>query len=397
MGKKCFLLVLSAALLFGNSPSVISANEAIPDRINGVELTALKGWHANIYPWDYRPEWSAVHPVPSLWDPPKWDPREERYIAQQQSPAQIIEQSRQLDQYGSSADVLEFNVAPGNPDYNFWLRTYLGDNTDRPFYILYEHIYGNTNYVETNGAKNMDLFQNKKAFVDDIEFIVRNIVMPNKHRYVTVNGRAVIFLWAPTIMNGDFSSLLLAVKLKYPVFFIGSPGPATTDLQTLKNLKALDGFMQYAVVNFDVDLNGNPNPDNYLKMIGEYEVSSAAWRNKLSEFEAETGRKYLFIPTFQAAYDDTNFPERTSPPMYPRTRGEMEHNAEVIKRGMTEINKGLNRTIYDNVGPFVVYSELPEGGAVIESQCLPQTVNRPGRFVGCGTARLEILKKYFGN
>ena len=378
--RYAWLLILSVFFLFGKNPPLSS--ESIPTRINGVELTTLNGWHANIYPWDYRPEWSTVHPVPALWD-----------VGKNQSWAQIDRQSRQLEEYGSVADVLEFNVAPGNPDYNHWLRTYLGDNSDRPFYVLYEHIHGNTNYVEENGPKNMDLFQNKKAFVDDIEFFLNNVVLPNKHRYVTVNGRAVIYLWAPTIMNGDFATLLLAVKLKYPVFFIGSSGimgGMPTDTQTLKNLRALDGFMEYANVVFDKDENGLPKPDNYLTMIRQYEAASAELGQLIQRFESETGRKYLFIPTFQAAYDDTNFPDRDGgSSMYPRAHAEMEHGAEVIKRGMG--------TIYDDIGPFVVYSELPEGGAVIESQCLPETMDRPDRFVGCGTKRLEILQKYFKN
>ena len=166
-------------------------------------------------------------------------------------------------------------------------------------------------------------------------------------------------------------------------------GGMPTDAQVLKNLRALDGFMEYANVVFDTDENGIPKPDNYLTMVRRYQAVSAEWRQAIRRFESQTGRKYLFIPTFQAAYDDTNFPDRESPPMYPRTRSEMEHSAEVIKAGMG--------TIYDNIGPFAVYSELPEGGAVIESQCLPQTLDRPGRFVGCGTGRLQILKKYFSD
>lgn len=377
-----FPLLLNSARLY--------AREAIPTRINGVELTTLKGWLANIYPWAYEPQWSTVHPVPSLWDPPKWDPREQKYVGQNQSWEQIDRQSRQLDQYGSGADVLEFNVAPGNPDYNHWLRTYLGDNTDRPFYVLYEHIHGNSNYVEENGPKNMNLFQNKRAFVDDIEFIVKNIVLPNRDRYVTVNGRAVIYLWAPTIMYGDFATLLLAVKLRYPVFFIGSVGLADgipEDSQVLRTLNAMDGYMDYSTLAFDKDANGVLKPDNYQTMTVRYAANSKEWRKQI-------GNK-LFIPTFQAAYDDTNFPDRDGGIfMYPQTQDEMENNGEVINRGMTEPDKELGRTIYDNVGYFVVYSELPEGAAVIESQCLPQTLDRPGRFVGCGTKRLEIVGKY---
>jgi len=74
--------------------------------------------------------------------------------------------------------------------------------------------------------------------------------------------------------------------------------------------------------------------------------------------------------------------------MYARGINEVKYHAEMIRNGMGNI--------YDLAGPFVVYSELPEGAAVIESQCRPDTLDRPGRWVGCGTARLQILKEYFG-
>ncbi len=112
--------------------------------------------------------------------------------------------------------------------------------------------------------------------------------------------------------------------------------------------------------------------------------------------EVETGKRYLFIPTFQAAYDDTNvIPKRGNPPMYARSRDEVKYHAEMIRSGMG--------SVYDfSAGPFTIYSELPEGAAVIESQCLLAsasqlaTTDTPGRFYGCGTGRLQILKEYFG-
>src|SRR3989344_220767 len=258
--------LLKGIRLCGNS-------DPIPERINGVELSTIKGWHANIYPWGYDPETSTVHPVPTLWDPPKWDPELQRIEPQYQSWAQIDRQSRQLCMFGSGADVLEFNVAPGNPDHNHWLRTYLGDNSDRPFYVLYEHIHGNDNYIEFNGEKDMNLFHNKKAFVDDIEFLLNNVVLPNRHRYVTVDGRAVIYLWAPSGMKGDFATLLLAIKIKYPVFFLGSVGLAgglPEDPQVLKTLRALDGYMDYGTAIFDKDTNGIAKSDNYQTMTARY-------------------------------------------------------------------------------------------------------------------------------
>ncbi len=392
------LIAIIAMLILPSFSSAQSTYGAIVAHPLGIELRDIKGWFANIYPWQYFPEENTVHPVLWLWDSPKWDPFKEKYIPQYQSPAQIIEQSRQLEEYGSGADVLEFNVCPGNPDYNQWLSTYLGRNSSRPFFVLYEHINGNCNYVEVDGAKNMDLPKNRKAFTDDIEFIIKNIVMPNKDRYVTVDGRAVIYLWAATGMTGDFASLLQLMRNRYPVFFIGSVNVFSipSDSNTLHNLRALDGFMEYGLVVFDKDEKGLLKPDNYMEMIRRYDAASVAWRQKIREFEAETRRKYIFIPTFQAAFDDTKVPGRNNPPMYPRTRAEMEHHAEVIKRRMRSPVKDDYDDVYDNLGPFVVYSEIAEGAAVIESQCLPETMDTEERFVGCGTTRLEIVKKYFG-
>lgn len=421
MKLRLFLVPLFLVLanpVFGQTPSLVNSETRLrsPGYIKGVELSEIKGWFANIYPWGYDPETSTVHPVPSLWDPPKWDPIEKKYIPQQQSPAQIIEQARLLDEYGSGADVLEFNVCPDNPDYNYWLSSgYLKSGTiKRPFFVLYEHIHGNCNYVEFNGSKNMNLAKNRRAFLDDIGFFVNNVVLPNESRYVTVNGRAVIYLWATVGMEGDFASLLQTAKMMYPVFFIGSVNimAIPQDRNVLKNLQALDGFMEYAIPVFDKDGNGLPKPDNYMTMIQKYDYASRLWFQMMKKFESETGNKYLFIRTFQAAYDDTKLSDRDNPPMYPRTKAEMEHHAEVINRRTKSIKdtcpEGVEpyagdknncfEDFYDNSGPHIVATELPEGAAVIESQCLPETIDIPNvKFVGCGKVRLEIPKKYFSN
>lgn len=344
-------------------------DNGLPKRINGVELLTIRGWLANTYPWDYNPQHSTVHPVPILWTP-----------HQTQTPFQVMEQNRQLEEYGSGADILEFNVAPGNPDYNHWLRTYLTTGS-RPFFVLYEHIHGNSNYTNVNGSKNMDLIQNRKAFTDDIGFFVKNVILPFQSRYVTHNGKAVIYMWSSTQMEGDFASLLEEVKNNYPVTFFGSGelGYRNSRGNNLARIKALDGFIEYS-------LGGRSS--SYLHAIRGYRNDSYAWRQYLRKLESETGKRFIFIPTFQAAYDDSNYPGRATPIMYPRTREEIELHAEIIR---SDLN-----TIYDGIGPFVVYSELPEGAAVIESQCLPESMNRPGRYTGCGTGRLEVLKKYFG-
>lgn len=417
MAKRLIVFLLLALIFFGNGPPIYS-QDSTSQRIPGVELRDINGWLANRYPWEYFPEFSTVHPVDSLWDPPRWDPVQNKYVPQYQSQPQVAEETRLLEKYGSGADVLEFNVCPDHSDYNHWLRTYLGNNSARPFFILYEHIHGNCNYVEYNGAKDMNLFKNRQAFAYDIEFIVKNIVLPNKERYVTVDGRAVIFLWSATSMTGNFASLLQVVRTRYPVFFIGSVGIMSLDMspQTLRNLRAFDGFMEYGLVNFDKDESGAIKPDNYVTMIRSYDEASSEWRKIMLGFgpQPQTRAKYLFIPTFQAAYDDTKLPDRNNPPMYPRTRAEMEHHAEVInRRVISGVDDGYE-DFYDDIGPFIVANEFPEGTAVDESQLPPEPERRlkeckpdqpqamPGNpklaacgYAGYGTGRLEVIKKHF--
>ena len=74
---------------------------------------------------------------------------------------------------------------------------------------------------------------------------------------------------------------------------------------------------------------------------------------------------------------------------YPQSRGEVIHHAERIKEEFG--------TVYDPIGPFAVFSELIEGAAVIESQCISDTLDKRDRWVGCGTGRLDILNSVFGN
>lgn len=418
MARRLTMFLLLATVFFGNGPPTYGQGSTSL-RIPWVELSDIDGWLANRYPWQYFPEFSTVHPVDSIWDPPRWDFVQEKYIPQYQSQPQVAEETRILEEYGSGADVLEFNVCPSNPDYNHWLRTYLGNNSKRPFFILYEHVYGNCNYVEHDGAKNMNLTKNRQAFAEDIEFIVKNIVLPNKERYVTVGGRAVIFMWSATSMTGDFARMLQIMKTRYPVFFIGSVEIMSLDRspQTMRNLRSFDGFMEYGLVNFDKDESGAIKPDNYMTMVRSYDEASAEWRKIMLGFgpQPQTKAKYLFIPTFQAAYDDTKLPDRNNPPMYPRTHAEMEHHAEVINRRVANGTDDGYEDFYDDIGPFIVGNELPEGAAVTKSQLPPEPERRlkecqpgqpqavPGnpKLVACGyagydTGRLDVAEKYFG-
>jgi hypothetical protein len=348
-----------------DSVSPPAGRPPIPPLAGGVEIEEISGWFANIYPWKYLPNLSTVFPVRTLWATPN----------DYQSPADIARQNALLEKYGSGADVLEYSANPDSPDHNHWLRTYF-TNGHRPFFVAYEHIYG-TRLIPGNGAKDMNVKYNRIAFKDDIDAIYRNVIIPFQQRYVTYHGRAVIYLWAASAMYGDFASLLDEVRAEYPVAFIGSVGlmQLPTDASALKNFSALDGFMDYGLY-----------ARSYDRMTTTYFQNSGKWRRTIRGFQAATGRTYVFIPTFQAAFDNSKYTEGV-PPMYPADRAEVVHHAENIKQEFG--------TAYDPLGPFVVFSELIEGAAVIESQCISDTLDKRDRWVGCGTGRLDVLKQFF--
>ena len=368
----------------------------IPDRVDGQELNNLYGWWAAIYPnWPFVPPLASVWPVPSLWTPSRaWDD------GIPQSPAQIRLSAEQLTSYGSALDIIEFNPNPEYPDFVLWKQGYFAQlaSLGRPFMLGYEHVNG-SRFRPLDGATgtlgpafDMSDPYNRAIFTQDIDFMFREVIVPYLDYYVTTNGRAVIYLWATENMLGDFGSLLNEVKARYPVFFIGSEWhkPKDATPQTIARFDAMDGFMAYSVLDPD-------NEGNYSNAMTQQYWSSLAFRNYLRDYEASRqsspGKYRLFIPTFQAAFDDSHFPGRSNPdgspktvPMYPRTRDELFGAAQGLKTAIAQDH------LYDNYGPMVIYNELFEGAAVIESQ--PYTAPA-AQYHGFGLDRLAIVKQFF--
>jgi hypothetical protein len=231
---------------------------------------------------------------------------------------------------------------------------------------------------------------NRAVFTQDVDFMFREVIVPYLDYYVTKDGRAVIYLWNTENMLGDFASLLNEIKSRYPVAFIGSEWhkPHEDDPQEMARFDAMDGFMGYSVLDPD-------NEGNYARAMTQQYWSSLVFRNFLRDYEARHPGKYrLFIPTFQAAFDDSHYPGRSngdgSPrtvPMYPRTREELFGAAQALKTAIAQDH------IYDNYGPMVVYNELFEGAAVIESQPYASPASQ---YHGFGLDRLAIVKQFFG-
>jgi hypothetical protein len=366
---------------------------SIPDRIDGQEISNLYGWWAAIYSnWPFVPQQSTVWPVPSLYTPSSWE------AMLPQTAIELRQSAAQLNEHGSALDILEFNPNPDYPDFVRWKQGYLAqlDALGRVFMLGYEHVNGTRFRQLGVSAKNstptVDMSDpyNRAVFSQDVDFMFREVIVPYIDYYATANGRAVIYLWNTENMLGDFASLLNEIKARYPVMFIGSEThkPRDDDAAALARVDALDGFMAYSVLDPE-------NEGNYSRAMTEQYWSSVVFRDFLRAYEAQhPGRYRLFIPTFQAAFDDSRYPGRSnadgSPktaPMYPRSREELFGAAQTLKTAMTQ------QGIYDSYGPMVIYNELFEGAAVIESQPYAAPASQ---YHGFGLDRLAIVKQFFG-
>ena len=385
-------LAISACLLFALLLVRPVASATIPTRVDGQEISNIYGWWAAIYSnWPFVPSQSSVWPVPSLLTPSSWD------APVPQSPAQIRLSAAQLTSYGSAVDILEFNPNPDSQDFVLWKQGYLSqiDLIGRAFMLGYEHINGTRFHPlpvpGKNGTPQFDMSDpyNRAQFTQDIDFMFQQVIVPYVNYYVTMNGRAVIYLWNTENMLGDFGGLLNEIKARYPVAFIGSEThkPDEDDPAAMGRLDAMDGFMAYSVLDPD-------NEGNYPRAMNEQYWASVVFRDFLRAYEAAHPGKYrLFIPTFQAAFDDSHYPGRSTAsgtplttPMYPASRDELFGAAQVLKTSIAQEH------IYDAYGPMVVYNELFEGAAVIESQpyAAPST-----QYHGFGLDRLSVVKQFF--
>ncbi len=335
-------------------------------RTASLELTEQLGWFAVIYPWEFLPEQSPVHPIPELATPYR-----------RQTPGQIDFQNRLLNMYGSALDILSFNPHPDSPDYNHWLATYFR-NGSRPFFLLWEHL-GSGFLIRRDGTVDMDDPYNRKVFMDNLGFMFCNVVFEFPERYVTLDGRAVFYLWSSGSMVGDLAGVMEEAGERYPVSFIAGGGENSNDI---KRLAAFDGWMEYSIAGFS-----GPSR-NYQDMVANYLRHAAFKRRTLDEVQSLTGKKKYVIPTFQAAYDETLIrpPRQNALAVYPETREEMVENARQTKQAM------VSGEVFDNLGPLVVWSEWPEGASVGPS--IP-FAEKAGRYVGYGTGRVDIVAQFF--
>ncbi len=382
-------LVFLVVLLLAIRPTqVFAQQQAVPSRVDGVEFTGLRGPLTNLYLWPYEPQIATVHPLPEFHQP-----------GDIQSPGELRNLVRLLEESGSAADVIQYNPNPASPDHNRLLASgYLADAsfTNRAFFLQFEHANA-TRFDPPNDdgvhTKNMSDPANRRVWFDAIDWMFWQVIWPNRARYVTLNGRALIYLWSVPQMSGDFASLLEETRTRYPVAFLGSVNvlDLPEDANNLRTFRALDGFMEYMVYTKTVTPTERAlGAVSYSRVMDLYFAKMSHLMDLARGWASERGRGYVFVGTMTHAFDDRRYPGRQNLAMHPRSLSEKERVAlrleDLMRQGVLAL-----------AGPFTIVNELFEGAAIVPSQCTSETVTTTSRYVGCGYDRINFNRVFFGN
>jgi len=371
------LLFVVLLLIICSAPA---QSQEFPEKLGRIDITS-KGSPIVIggrYPtWVYRERQSTVYPIrlrdgqlPDVW---------------------IIEaQNKELNDFGIHFDVIQFNPNPEAPeDWNRLRSNFLRVGNMRPFCLLYEHHMA-TRYlwIRQDGKRHhIDLStpHNKRVFFEDMEFMLRNIIIPHEKNYISLNGKALIYLWAaPVFWNAG--PVLKEAKQKYPIAFIsGEDGfYPHEEPHAIERIKQVDIIMPYSL-NRAAQYAGR-----YGTMIEKYMAGLYEWARHLEEHSPET----ILYTRMQFAFDDTNSTASLGRlPLYPDSICQVETLAERIIQIMTEIT--AERSV-KHWGVFVIASEYFEGDACETSfPPSPSAKNFLIREALSGTARLNILRRFF--
>lgn len=380
-----FLVVLFLTI---RPTQVFAQQQAVPSRVDGVEFTGLRGPLTNLYLWPYEPEISTVHPLPDFQKP-----------GELQTPGELRSLVRLMMESGSAADVIEYNPNLASPDHNRLLASgYLTDAlfANRPFFLQFEHANATRfDPADDDGVhtKNMSDPANRRVWFEKMDWIFWQVIWLNRARYVTHNGRALIYLWSVPQMSGDFASLLEETRTRYPVAFIGSVNvlDLPEDANNLRTFRALDGFMEYMVYTKTVTSTERAlGAVSYSRVMDLYFTKLSHLMDLARVWGSERGRDYLFVGTMTHAFDDHNYPGRHNLSMHPTSLAEKERVAIRLKEWMSTGLLAL-------AGPFTIVNELFEGAAVIPSVCSFDSVTNASRYVGCGYDRIQFSRDFFGS
>jgi len=336
---------------------------AIKGGVELLELDSLVVMTSRYPHWIYFPEHATVRSV--------------RKSAGDSAGLEVIrKQNRELNKYGIKVDLLSFKPPF---DLKQHRKNFLAVNSNRPFLLLYEHT--TNRYSWSGNFIDMRRKRNANIFFEDLEFMFEEIIIPFRKRYVTMNGKALIYMWASPVMK-NFAPVLKKAKKKYPVAIIGGERPfriprKNDDIRRVKELAAVMPYMT--------------RKDSYRTMSKEYRLAAREWRSFLNR--AAPGTR-LFA-TYVIAFDKrlVRDPSASPAPMYPTVKQAINHAKRI---------RSIVGGVFDGVVNVTSYDEYYEGAAIEQSlppkefdPRLPKGFLYRGRMNRLsGTKRLEVIRDY---
>jgi hypothetical protein len=377
--------VSSRELVYGAPESFRQgATVSLPERIYkqtvpGRELSKLRRPLAMVsrYPiWVYQPEFSTVYSirrVPGV-------PADKRIIQ---------EQNDELEDYGIEVDILQFNPNPEYPDWELYQDNYLAVPSTRPFFVLYENHFGTRYYFDRRDLKrgiysvDLSLPHNREVLFEDLRIILERFVLPHDSRYLTCEGRALVYFWASQIFR-NAKPVLQEAKRMFPLFLLGAEDPfhiSPLD-DAVQRVSALDGVMPYALYRAGWYVG------KYDVMRDEYFWQMIWW----AQFLRKHAPNAKLFGTLQVAFDDSKVPGSRRPPMYPDSVDAVCRLASIIRTstmGNTDLGFVVDGAVH------AVYDEYYEGAAIERSFPPPLGASHYRiRSALSGTVRLEIMREY---
>ena len=154
--------------------------------------------------------------------------------------------------------------------------------------------------------------ENARLFREHIEHLHTNFFNNPQYadRFLRVGGKPVVFIWLTGAFTGDFKSVANAVKAEFPIWIVGSNvnlynPPRSNELDGV--IGGLDAVSAYGIADTTQAPNGEID-ENY---IARYRAALQSW----SQWLNKRAPGVMLIPPLLFAYDDTNVPGRTSPPL----------------------------------------------------------------------------------
>lgn len=276
----------------------------------------------------------------------------------------IREHNEEFEKYGISPFISWWgpvgSVLESSGD--LFLDAYLASPSKVKCIIAYEATERLVGQVRQEFGKEAEVFdfndpRNASRFMEDMDHLYAKYLSNPKYkdRFVTRNGKPVVYIWISHAFRGRFDLASSQVSGRKEIFLVGSNfnvfGSVPNDTHVIGGLDAVSAYGVYSA-DLAVIYGGHLG----YGYVQQYQEGVARWSLWLSR---NLPHVPLFLP-LQFTYND--FPHRGNPKMELTTKEEAEHFALTVRQIVVNSHENCR-----NVWPYVFvvsYNEHYEGSSI---------------------------------